>query len=115
MLQCTPVMARRALLQAFSFSHLGLSPLQSLLKLNSINVNESSPLRSAVVTSPAWAKQKDVAAREGLVAIAYERRQGEHSRLYQVRGWGGQAHVRCCSLWGFLTRRLVYGMLNQQI
>lgn len=38
----------------------------------------------AVITSPAWQQQKAVAAVEGIVAIAYERQQGEHSRIYQV-------------------------------
>lgn len=37
-----------------------------------------------MVTSPAWRGQKELAAREGLVAIAYERVQGERSRIYQV-------------------------------
>ncbi|PRW33943.1 acyl- dehydrogenase family member 11-like [Chlorella sorokiniana] len=37
-----------------------------------------------VVTSPAWRELKAVSAREGLVAAAYERRHGVHSRLLQV-------------------------------
>lgn len=39
---------------------------------------------STVVTSSGWQTQKEVSAREGLIAIAYERRHGEHSRIYQV-------------------------------
>ncbi|KAL4443441.1 hypothetical protein ABPG75_011178 [Micractinium tetrahymenae] len=38
----------------------------------------------AVVTSPAWQALKAVSAREGLVAAAYERRQGQHSRIAQM-------------------------------
>jgi len=34
-------------------------------------------------TSEGWKKLHDVAAEEGIVAIAYERKQGEFSRLYQ--------------------------------
>lgn len=41
-------------------------------------------LPTAVVTSTAWQRLKGVAAREGLVAGAYERRHGPHSRLLQV-------------------------------
>ncbi len=38
-----------------------------------------------VVTCAAWRKQKEVAAEEGLISIAYEREYEEYSRLYQVR------------------------------
>ena len=37
-----------------------------------------------IVTSPAWSELKAIAAREGLVATAYERRFGAQSRLYQA-------------------------------
>lgn len=40
--------------------------------------------RCAVVTSSAWRELKAVSAREGLVAAAYERRHGAHSRVLQV-------------------------------
>lgn len=43
-----------------------------------------APYRYAVVTSPAWQALKGVSAREGLVAAAYERRQGRHSRVVQM-------------------------------
>lgn len=38
----------------------------------------------AVMTSPAWQALKAASAREGLVAAAYERRQGRHSRVAQM-------------------------------
>lgn len=37
-----------------------------------------------IVTSPAWKCMKDLSAQEGLVAIGYERRFGEWSRVYQM-------------------------------
>ncbi|OQV23934.1 Acyl-CoA dehydrogenase family member 11 [Hypsibius exemplaris] len=37
-----------------------------------------------IVTSPAWKRMHDIAAEEGLVAIAYERKYGQWSRIYQV-------------------------------
>jgi len=37
----------------------------------------------AIETDPAWDEFKRISAREGLVAIGYERRQGVYSRLYQ--------------------------------
>lgn len=39
---------------------------------------------AAVVTSAAWRQLKAVSAQEGLVAAAYERRHGAHSRVLQV-------------------------------
>lgn len=36
-----------------------------------------------IVTSEAWKSMKGVSAKEGLVALGYDRRLGEHSRLYQ--------------------------------
>ena len=36
-----------------------------------------------LVTSEGWRKLHDVAAEEGLVSIAFERKQGQYSRLYQ--------------------------------
>lgn len=37
-----------------------------------------------LVTGPAWRKMHDIAAEEGLVSIAYERKYGEWSRLYSM-------------------------------
>ncbi|KAG0196220.1 hypothetical protein BGX31_005526, partial [Mortierella sp. GBA43] len=37
-----------------------------------------------LLVTEAWKKQKEVAAREGIVAIAYERKYGQHSRIYQM-------------------------------
>lgn len=37
-----------------------------------------------IVTSEAWRRMKDLSAREGLVAIGYERSFGEWSRVYQM-------------------------------
>ncbi len=36
-----------------------------------------------IIVAPEWQKLEDIAAEEGLVAIGYERKYGEHSRLYQ--------------------------------
>ena len=37
-----------------------------------------------MITCEAWKEQKRVSAREGLVAIPYERREGRFSRIYQT-------------------------------
>jgi len=37
-----------------------------------------------IVTCQAWKAQKDISAEEGLIAIPYERAEGEYSRLYQL-------------------------------
>ena len=37
-----------------------------------------------IVTSHAWRQQKSISAEEGLISIAYERKQDEFSRLYQI-------------------------------
>ncbi|KAF9898112.1 hypothetical protein BX616_004476 [Lobosporangium transversale] len=37
-----------------------------------------------LLVTEAWNKQKDIAAREGIVAIAYERKYGQYSRIYQM-------------------------------
>ncbi|XP_061162322.1 acyl-CoA dehydrogenase family member 11-like [Saccostrea echinata] len=37
-----------------------------------------------LITSPAWKRQHDIAAEEGLIATAYEEKYGEWSRLYQI-------------------------------
>ncbi|KAF9961586.1 hypothetical protein BGZ65_010479 [Modicella reniformis] len=37
-----------------------------------------------LLVTEAWKKQKDIAAREGVVAIAYERKYGQYSRIYQM-------------------------------
>jgi hypothetical protein len=36
------------------------------------------------VTCQAWKEQKKISAQEGLIAIAYERKQQQYSRIYQV-------------------------------
>ncbi|KAK2710576.1 hypothetical protein QYM36_011931 [Artemia franciscana] len=40
--------------------------------------------KDEIVTCNAWKKLKDVSAEEGLVAIGYERKHGEFSRLHQI-------------------------------
>ncbi|KAI8602406.1 hypothetical protein EDD21DRAFT_303781 [Dissophora ornata] len=37
-----------------------------------------------LLVTEAWKKQKEIAAREGVVAIAYERKYGQYSRIYQM-------------------------------
>ncbi|KAK6192103.1 hypothetical protein SNE40_003641 [Patella caerulea] len=37
-----------------------------------------------LITSPAWKRMHDISAEEGLIAIAYEKKYGEWSRLYQM-------------------------------
>lgn len=37
-----------------------------------------------IITCPAWKTMKQISAEEGLIAIAYERKQGQWSRLYQM-------------------------------
>jgi hypothetical protein len=37
-----------------------------------------------LLVTEAWNKQKVIAAREGVVAIAYERKYGQYSRIYQM-------------------------------
>ncbi|KAF9191815.1 hypothetical protein BGZ51_006699 [Haplosporangium sp. Z 767] len=37
-----------------------------------------------LLVTEAWTKQKEIAAREGVVAIAYERKYGQYSRIYQM-------------------------------
>jgi len=49
----------------------------------------------------AWNKQKMVAAREGVVAIAYERKYGQHSRIYQMAKlmlWSHGAGLYSCPI-----------------
>ena len=38
-----------------------------------------------IVTCQAWKEQKRISAAEGLIAIAYERKQQQYSRIYQVQ------------------------------
>ena len=57
-----------------------------------------------LIVANGWRQMHDVAAEEGLVATAYERKYGEHSRLVQM------AMVRCRVAWekwrvGSLVRR----------
>ena len=54
-----------------------------------------------LVTSEGWRQLHDVSAREGLVAIAYERAYGAHSRLYQMAKlylWSPDTAVYGCPL-----------------
>ena len=47
-------------------------------------------------TSEGWRKLREVAVREGLVAIPHERMHGEHSRLYgfaKVMIFAGDSHT----------------------
>jgi hypothetical protein len=37
-----------------------------------------------IVTCQAWKEQKKISAKQGLIAIAYERQQAQFSRVYQV-------------------------------
>ena len=49
-------------------------------------------------TSEGWRKLKDVAIREGLVAIPHERKYGEYSRLYsfaKIMVFIGDSHMVC--------------------
>jgi len=37
-----------------------------------------------LITCQAWKEQKKISAQEGVIAIAYERKQSQYSRIYQV-------------------------------
>lgn len=53
------------------------------------------------MTSEGWRQLHDVSAREGLVAIAYERKYGRYSRLYQMAKqylWSPDTAVYGCPL-----------------
>ncbi|KAF9392704.1 hypothetical protein CPB97_010938 [Podila verticillata] len=54
-----------------------------------------------LLVTEAWNKQKVVAAREGVVAIAYERKYGQHSRIYQMAKlmlWSHGAGLYSCPI-----------------
>ncbi|KAF9958964.1 hypothetical protein BGZ72_010565 [Mortierella alpina] len=52
-----------------------------------------------LLLTEAWKKQKEIAAREGVVAIAYERKYGQYSRIYQMAKlmlWTSGAGLYAC-------------------
>ncbi|KAG0377340.1 hypothetical protein BGX24_006288 [Mortierella sp. AD032] len=54
-----------------------------------------------LLVTEAWKKQKEIAAREGVVAIAYERKYGEYSRIYQMAKlmlWTSGAGLYSCPI-----------------
>lgn len=54
-----------------------------------------------LLTTEAWNKQKEIAAREGIVAIAYERKYGQFSRIYQMAKlmlWSSGAGLYSCPI-----------------
>ncbi|KAG0213516.1 hypothetical protein BGX28_004152 [Mortierella sp. GBA30] len=54
-----------------------------------------------LLVTEAWKKQKDIAAREGVVAIAYERKYGQYSRIYQMAKlmlWSTGAGLYSCPI-----------------
>lgn len=54
-----------------------------------------------IVTCQAWKQQKAISAQEGLVAIPYERKQAEYSRIYQAVKlfmYGPSSGLYCCPL-----------------
>ncbi|KAF9360271.1 hypothetical protein BGX26_009954 [Mortierella sp. AD094] len=54
-----------------------------------------------LLVTEAWNKQKEIAAREGVVAIAYERKYGQYSRIYQMAKlmlWSAGAGLYTCPI-----------------
>ncbi|KAF9431357.1 hypothetical protein BGZ76_000417 [Entomortierella beljakovae] len=54
-----------------------------------------------LLVTEAWHKQKAVVAREGIVAIAYERKYGQYSRIYQMAKlmlWSSGAGLYSCPI-----------------
>ncbi|KAG0255655.1 hypothetical protein BG011_004986 [Mortierella polycephala] len=54
-----------------------------------------------LLVTEAWTKQKEIAAREGVVAIAYERKYGQYSRIYQMAKlmlWSTGAGLYSCPI-----------------
>ncbi|KAF9108441.1 hypothetical protein BGX29_000078 [Mortierella sp. GBA35] len=54
-----------------------------------------------LLVTEAWKRQKEIAAREGVVAIAYERKYGEYSRIYQMAKlmlWTSGAGLYSCPI-----------------
>ncbi|KAK3808386.1 MAG: hypothetical protein J3Q66DRAFT_74986 [Benniella sp.] len=54
-----------------------------------------------LLVTEAWTKQKEIAAREGVVAIAYERKYGQYSRIYQMAKlmlWTSGAGLYSCPI-----------------
>ncbi|ORZ16779.1 hypothetical protein BCR41DRAFT_336226 [Lobosporangium transversale] len=54
-----------------------------------------------LLVTEAWIKQKEIAAREGVVAIAYERVYGQYSRIYQMAKlmlWTSGAGLYSCPI-----------------
>jgi len=53
------------------------------------------------LVTESWSKQKEIAAREGVVAIAYERKYGQYSRIYQMAKlmlWSAGAGLYSCPI-----------------
>ncbi|KAF9574840.1 hypothetical protein EC968_005318 [Mortierella alpina] len=66
-------------------------------------LNEISPRVDELLLTEAWTKQKEIAAREGVVAIAYERKYGQYSRIYQMAKlmlWTSGAGLYSCPIDG---------------
>ncbi|GJJ71021.1 hypothetical protein EMPS_03371 [Entomortierella parvispora] len=54
-----------------------------------------------LLVTESWKKQKEIAAREGVVAIAYERKYGQYSRIYQMAKlmlWSAGAGLYSCPI-----------------
>ncbi|KAF9585932.1 hypothetical protein BGW38_010911 [Lunasporangiospora selenospora] len=54
-----------------------------------------------LLVTEAWKKQKEIAAREGIVAIGYERKYGQYSRIYQMAKsilWTGGSGLYSCPI-----------------
>ncbi|KAG0045459.1 hypothetical protein BGZ83_009331 [Gryganskiella cystojenkinii] len=54
-----------------------------------------------LLVTESWSKQKEIAAREGVVAIAYERKYGQYSRIYQMAKlmlWSAGAGLYSCPI-----------------
>lgn len=79
-----PTYAHRAELLRAQHAVLCLEPSSTHAARGFCRRSLPPPPCCAVVTSPAWQLLKEVAAREGLVASAYERRHAQHSRLLQL-------------------------------
>ncbi|KAG0243321.1 hypothetical protein BGX31_010914 [Mortierella sp. GBA43] len=64
-------------------------------------LKEISPRVDELLVTEAWSKQKEIAAREGVVAIAYERKYGQFSRIYQMAKlmlWTSGAGLYSCPI-----------------
>ncbi|KAI1307689.1 hypothetical protein EDD11_004391 [Mortierella claussenii] len=64
-------------------------------------LKEITPRVDELLVTEAWTKQKEIAAREGVVAIAYERKYGQYSRIYQMAKlmlWTSGAGLYSCPI-----------------